>query len=32
MCLRWNFNVVLKRHGVKIAIGSDEYRHRSPKG
>jgi imidazolonepropionase-like amidohydrolase len=23
--LRWNFDV-LKRHGVKIAIGSDEYR------
>jgi imidazolonepropionase-like amidohydrolase len=29
--LRWNFDL-LKRHGVKIAIGSDQYdRHRSPK-
>ena len=26
--LRWNFNV-LKRHGVKIAIGSDEYQSSS---
>lgn len=26
--LRWNFDV-LKRHGVKIAIGSDEYRSSS---
>jgi imidazolonepropionase-like amidohydrolase len=26
--LRWNF-VILKRHGVKVAIGSDEYRSTS---